>query len=341
MAAHAMMLLRTTELDVLPQFPEFKPLALSDRDCVRRHTASYPPFSDFNFTSLWSWNVDNRALLCEFNGNLVVKTGDHITGNAFYSFLGNGRANETMADLIELSKRERFKSTLKFIPEMVAEQLDPNCFSVSEVLGDADYILSVDRLVTYQGASLSSKRTEVRKFLKLHPESRFELRDLNCASTLEQLSDLFMRWKSRRTDPDACAADIEFDAFKRCLKDQAQLGIIGGAVFVGDTIAAVSLMEIVDGKFAYIHFEKADTADFPGISAFLNQEVAKFLAAKGIRYINIAEDLAVAGLRMNKRSYSPCAYLRKYSVDFCPATQTAKLELARPHEMNRLQLSLV
>ena len=34
------------------------------------------------------------------------------------------------------------------------------------------------------------------------------------------------------------------------------------------------------------------------------------------QYINIEQDLGIAGLRMSKRSYFPCGYLRKFSVSY-------------------------
>ena len=60
---------------MLPQFPNFKELELPDADDVQRYTARYAPFSDFNFAGLWSWNIDSSVLLCELNGNLVVRLG--------------------------------------------------------------------------------------------------------------------------------------------------------------------------------------------------------------------------------------------------------------------------
>jgi len=79
---------------------------------------------------------------------------------------------------------------------------------------------------------------------------------------------------------------------------------------------ALSILEIIDNKYAFTHFEKADIANFPGIGSFLNQQVASLLASHGIQYINIEQDLGIAGLRMSKRSYFPCGYLRKFSVSY-------------------------
>src|SRR5437016_4527487 len=107
---------------MLPQFPQFKELELSDAGDVQRYTARHAPFSDFNFAGLWSWNIDGSVLLCELNGNLVVRLGDCVTGEVFYSFLGDGSVNETVEALIDLSCRENLQPRLQLVPEIVAGQ---------------------------------------------------------------------------------------------------------------------------------------------------------------------------------------------------------------------------
>src|SRR5947208_5845147 len=171
---------------MLPQFSKFKELQLSDVEDVQRYTARYAPFSDFNFAGLWSWNIDSSVLLSELNGNLVVRLGAYVTGEVFYSFLGDRHVNETVEALIDLSCRENLQPRLQLVPEVVAEQLDANRFSITEDSRHADYILMVDRLCTYQGSRLASKRNELRKFLRLFPQTRFATLDLECASTIER-----------------------------------------------------------------------------------------------------------------------------------------------------------
>ena len=301
---------------MLPQFPKFKELQLSDVEDVQRYTARYAPFSDFNFASLWSWNIDSSVLLSELNGNLVVRLGDYVTGAVFYSFLGDSRVNDTVEALIDLSCRENLQPRLQLVPEVVAGQLDTDRFSITEDDRHADYILMVDRLCTYQGARLASKRNEVRKFLRLCPQTRFEILDLSHASTIEQSQALFQRWNFRRSAPHDGEAEREFKAFERCLGSQAYFPLIGAGIFADEALVAFSILEIVDNKYAFTHFEKADMANFPGIGSFLNQQVANLLASRGIQYINIEQDLGIAGLRMSKRSYFPCGYLRKFSVSY-------------------------
>jgi hypothetical protein len=301
---------------MLPHFPKFKTLELSDAEAVQRYTTRYAPFSDFNFACLWSWNIDSSVLLSQLNGNLVVRLEDYVTGEAFYSFLGDCRVNETVETLIDLSLRENLTPRLQLVPEVAAGQLDTNRFAITEDDRHADYILMVDRLCSYQGSRLASKRNEVRKFLRLCPETRFKALDLHDPSVIAQCRTLFRRWNERRSAEGDPEAEREFKAFGRCLQGQAYFPLIGAGIFADEVLVAASILEVVDNQYAFTHFEKADMANFPGIGSFLNQQVANLLASRGIQYINIEQDLGIAGLRLNKRSYFPCGYLRKFSVSY-------------------------
>ena len=91
---------------MIPEFPQFKNLELTDKKEVEKITGKYPPYSDFNFVSMWSWDIKGEMRLSILNGNLVVRFTDYITGNPFYSFLGNNEVNDTVEKLLELSKKE-------------------------------------------------------------------------------------------------------------------------------------------------------------------------------------------------------------------------------------------
>ena len=299
---------------MLPRFPVFKELELADIADVQRYTARHAPFSDFNFASLWAWNVDNSVQLSELDGNLVVRFSDYLTGEAFYSLLGEHALDAAVRALIALSEQEKRQPRLKLVPEVVAARLDKDVFAVTEDEPHSDYILMVDRLCAYEGARFASKRNEVRKFLRACPDAEFRLLDLADKRIVEQSKALFQRWNERRGSAGAAQAQREYRAFERCLASEPHLPLIGTGLFARDAMIAMSVLEIVDHTYAFAHFEKTDFENFPGIGSFLNQQVANLLAARGIRYINIEEDLGIAGVRMNKRSYDPCGYLRKFEV---------------------------
>jgi hypothetical protein len=228
--------------------------------------------------------------------------------------LGDSDLNRAVEALISLSCREKLQPTLQLVPEIVAQRLDKDVFSITVDDDHADYILLVDRLLTYQGTRLASKRNEVRKFSRLCPTSRFGILDLSDTAIIEESRAVFERWISRKAVANLADSDRELRAFERCLNSHDHLRLIGAGIFADDSLIGFSILQIVDDKHAFTLFEKADTGGFPGIGSFLNQQVANLLAERGIRYINIEQDLGIAGLRMSKRSYDPCGYLKKFSV---------------------------
>ncbi|MGA9396241.1 MAG: hypothetical protein WCA83_14480 [Azonexus sp.] len=42
---------------MIPDFPEFKPLELTDRAAIEAVVHAFPPYSDFSFTNLYAWNA--------------------------------------------------------------------------------------------------------------------------------------------------------------------------------------------------------------------------------------------------------------------------------------------
>ena len=83
----------------LANFPNFKLLELTDCEAVLSITSKLPPYSDFNFVSIWSWNLYDKIMISQLNGNLVVKFTDYITGESFYSFIGNTEVEKTTKEL--------------------------------------------------------------------------------------------------------------------------------------------------------------------------------------------------------------------------------------------------
>src|SRR3989338_2938897 len=70
------------EKDMIPQFPQFKRVEITDREAVEAHTHKYEPYSDFNFTSLWAWDTNGERMISELNGNLVRfrSLSQHVRG---------------------------------------------------------------------------------------------------------------------------------------------------------------------------------------------------------------------------------------------------------------------
>ena len=73
---------------MIPGFPEFKKLELSNKEEIENFTSKFPPYSDFNFISMWCWDIKGETRISKFNNNLVVRFTDYLKGNPFFSFFG-------------------------------------------------------------------------------------------------------------------------------------------------------------------------------------------------------------------------------------------------------------
>lgn len=299
---------------MLPQFPNFKRLELSDGADIRSYTSQFAPFSDFNFGSLWAWDVRDRTEISQLHQNLIVRFEHFVSELPFYSFIGCNVLGRTASSLIERADAEGLEPRLELVPESTAAHFGTDTLRCEEDVDESDYVLGVERLQSYSGPEFSAKRGEVRKFLRSAGECQVKRLDLADAATVRQLKDLFERWYREKPTASPLRFDREFRAFERCLVAAPVLRLVGVGVFIGRTLAAFSISELTSASYACTYFEKTDAIGFPGIGAFLNQQVANVLAEVGVKYINIEQDLGIPGLRQSKRSYGPVGYLRKFQV---------------------------
>ena len=108
---------------MIPSFPSFKRLELSDRPEVEALLQPHPPYSDFNFASLWCYDTRGLSRLSMLHGNLVVQISDYLTGEPALSFLGVQRVADTAGALLDHAAKHQLCPTLRLVPEMAAAPL--------------------------------------------------------------------------------------------------------------------------------------------------------------------------------------------------------------------------
>jgi len=298
---------------MIPEFPASKPLSLSDQPDVERVTRRFVPYSDFNFVSMYSWDVEEAVRLSSLNDNLVVHFCDYLTSEPFFMFMGERDVNATAARLIAHSECLGLPSELRLIPACVAARLDQAAFCVAEIPDHADYVVSVRKLVAYEGQELALQRNFRRRFLCKHGNITFALLDLSDGTVTDAIEALYERWHLARN---GCAASVDEHEKRAIIRCCGAFGanLIATGLFAGDALVAFWLGENVGAGYALSHFEKAETTEFIGIVPYLRQRTAEILSAQGIEFINLEQDLGFPGLRQSKRSYAPVAYLKKYRV---------------------------
>jgi uncharacterized protein len=297
----------------LPKFPDFKRLELQDRHQFYQFTKDLPPYSDYNFVSLWSYDVEEDTLISNLNGNLVIRLRDYITNELSYSFFGNFKVIETVEELVGYMEGKGTKPILKLIPEINFEhhqQLIHHHFTVVEDRDNFDYIFSLEKISNLPGSEYAGKRNKIARLLREHPNVEAKLIDLKNEENHKHLLYIFSHWGEYKETEDTAH---EFKALKRLLNNSEHLDLLCLGVYLNDKIEAFTITEVLPSNFSLAHFTKADPKII-GIFEFLYKSMAKDLLNRDCLFFNREQDLGLEGLRTAKLSWRPVKFLKKYTI---------------------------
>lgn len=296
---------------MIPEFPNFKKLELSDKTEVEKFTRRYPPYSDFNFVSMWSWDIYNSMRVSQLNKNLVVLFNDYLSREKFLSFIGENLVPETTTELISFSKKNYKVNFMKLIPEEVASLMPLTLFKTEQDRDSYDYVYSVTHLANMNNWSKNTSGKRVRKFLKL--DLNYTIRDLSVEEIdKNEYRNLFKKWADSKNIDNHFELN-EYKAFERFLQISGK-NLRFVSLYIANVLVGFTAYEIVSNDFAISHFAKVDHAHPNTISDALNWEEAKLLNKKGIKYFNWEQDLGIPGLRYSKEKYKHSFFLKKFIV---------------------------
>lgn len=296
---------------MLPEFPRWTTLTLDDRDAIARITRRYAPYSDFNFTSLWSWNAAPRATLSLLHGNLVIQCQDYAGGEPFISVLGNRCAPRTLRLLLAFAQASG--AALRLVPRISLAGADWRAVArCSPDRDHFDYVYRLSSLAHLHTSALGRKRRAACAFAR-------ERRPAVICPSLDDdgfraaCLDLFARWQAALPADRRAGVAAEYAAFQRCFALGAQPALRAFGVLVQGDLVAYCLTERLGTRFCLAHFGKADHR-YRGCAAYLYQQVARAHLDAGDVYLNIEQDLGVPGLRSWKEGWQPLGFLRKYTA---------------------------
>lgn len=317
---------------MLPRFPQFAKLELTHKPHIERITHVYPPYSDFNFTSLWTYNTDNSIEIANLNGNLVVRFTDYISLKPFLSFIGSNKIMQTAKELIAYSNHKRLEPYLKLIPDVVITTTPSlaNEFVIEEDLDNHDYIVSASELAQLPEEKYKRKRYLVERFKRKYTNYSTSFLDLNDPTVRKKIVDLFVKWetnahKSRKD------TENELTAIIRLIEHHRSLNVHALGVFHDNKLIAFNLYEVTHTHFGISAFQKADKA-YTGIYAYLSHASAHHLHSLGCTHINYEQDLGIEGLRLSKQLWKPVYYLKKYKIT---PKQKVKVSTPAPHKQRQ------
>ncbi|MGC9358499.1 MAG: DUF2156 domain-containing protein [Anaerolineae bacterium] len=296
----------------LPIFPNFKPLALEDRDFIHERLWAYQPrTSELTFTNLFIWRDayklhwavyedDWLLLLCEKEDDPyafpVVGPGQRVEATrAFLTWLRDDRD-------IARPRMERADARL------AAELEDAPDLKIDPTREHFDYVYSREDLAALAGRDYSNKRNHINHFLRAY--------DYTYAALTPDNVDACLRVACEWCEKYRCEDDMnlieERDAVRESLEHFSQLRIQGGVVYVEGRIEAFSMGEMLNEETLVVHIEKADP-DIRGLYQIINRDFLRHCCTEAT-YVNREQDLGVPGLRRAKKSYHPDHLVEKYRI---------------------------
>ena len=298
----------------IPIFPEFDPVHFSHKQSFEQITSRFELYSDFNFNSFYSWNTDNKHLVSTLNGNLVLQLGDYITGEPFYTFIGDSSIEKTVTSLISFAHARKFPAQLKLVPEFVIEELKNNKkFIVTEDQENHDYLFSIEELSELSGNRYKSKR---RAAQKCKTENDIIIKkSLSAAEVAVQVIEFLNNWEDTKNELGK-EVDLGYErvAIKRILETlDSQSSLLLTGAFLNETLVGFSIDELLPQGFVLSHYFKATPAIY-GLSEYLNQEVAQHLLSAGGKTWNWEQDLGIENLRTMKLSHRPIGRQKKITL---------------------------
>ncbi|MEI7765324.1 MAG: phosphatidylglycerol lysyltransferase domain-containing protein [bacterium] len=296
---------------MIPVFPNFKKLELSDKKEVEKFTSEFPPYSDFNFISMWIWDIADNMMISQLNKNLVVVFNDYLSGKPFISFIGKNKISETTLDLIKFSENKYKTSSLKLITEENANILGKIGFTVTPDNNSHDYVYLISHLANMNTWSQNTSGKGIRRFIKKYPSyvvKQFNLNEIQ----KEEYIEMFKKWANNKKIINHFEMN-EYKAFKRLLQiNDKNIKII--SLYEKDVLIGFTVVEIESEGYATSHFAKADVEHSSAVYDVLNWEEAKILKKEGVKYYNWEQDLGIKGLRASKLKYKPSFFLKQFIV---------------------------
>ncbi len=307
-----------TGLKMLPDFPDFAPLALEDKDEYNRLVQDYLPFSNISFASLhiW-WNLEGKLAMSSLNGNLVIYY--HISydpKNTGYSLIGRHDPDSSIDALFDYLRGKQEPVRLVHVPDFVIEKIEhKDRYVIEEEPDYNEYILDSRALASLEGSNHSRTRRKVKRFLREVEDSRLEIKalDLSSEDAKQRLFEAITAWEESqpsRNDP----GHTEHQALRKTLAHAEALDIRHLGLYIDGKLSAVILYHSSPDKQYYILNHLKVDYSIPYIFDYMTHHIADRAVRDNVKFLNMEMDLGIENLRQHKLGLRPVEFFRQYSV---------------------------
>lgn len=286
---------------------KFDKLTLGDKEIIRKYLAGGDITWEYNFATLYLWDVKGELMRCEDDGVLYMyNTFDHgITFLPPYT-TDKARLAEAMDKIALFARSTDTRCIVRGLTKEQADGLDSGRFSVTTDRNEYDYIYRSDDLKYLRGKAYHSKRNFVTRFASSY---EYEFREYEDAD-FEGIMALYDMWEVDASHP---TLSIERAAIVRALKLWRELDLHVSVLKANGEYAAFSVVSFEPNGVVHCLFEKGEVS-YTGIYPAINKFTAEKLFPDGA-LVNRQEDMGLEGLRKSKLSYSPCILAEKYAAE--------------------------
>ncbi|MFT7004031.1 MAG: hypothetical protein ACJAWW_001383 [Sulfurimonas sp.] len=290
--------------------------------------------SDYTFAANYIWLANSSGFYAIINECfcLFVMTGGELT--MLLPPLGRKKyttdAIVKCFEIMNANNSSPYFARIDYVQESMVEEFvnssdeAQNMFEMLEyyVLEKklVDYIYSVDSLIDLRGNSYHTKRTEINKFIKSHPD--YVVEKLDSLKHKDEIMQLFNKWVSDRVkympkeEAEVFLEGIHQERFaiKQMLKHYDELSLIGLVIYIDGEIKGFTAGEKINETTASVIIEKTDF-EILGCAQFIFREFSKMLKeVYNVEYINVGDDMGFENLRKVKMSYRPYKLVPKYTI---------------------------
>ncbi|MGD0235346.1 MAG: phosphatidylglycerol lysyltransferase domain-containing protein [Syntrophorhabdales bacterium] len=296
----------------IPEFPEFKPIEIGDRDALHDRLWAYQPTnSELTFTNLFIWRNHYGFAWSIYKDWLVILGSDPDGEPYVLTPIGPPDRLPVVETLLAWLKHEKgvYRPAVERADQRLVSELQGIPHFVIEPLRDHfDYVYRTEDLIQLAGGSFRAKRNHINYFLRSYNCSYEPLDGAHKQACL----DLMETWCVLRRCEDDLSLSSEWEAIREALANFEELNVVGGVLLVHDKVEAFTIGELLNRETVVVHIEKANM-EIRGLYAMINQQFCE-KEWQGVLYVNREQDLGEPGLREAKLSYNPDHFVEKFRI---------------------------
>lgn len=282
----------------LPQYPNATPLCFEHKSILdQHHHENVYRMTATSFTNLFLLDSENRTMLSQLNGNIIVVRQEEALPRPTVFVVGKKMIAETLHQLQQ--------SGIDII-----DQFPDYIEGANEDLDNEDYLYSISNTAAMAGSDYAGMRRKVNTFRR-YPDVSFGAVDTAYLSHIEDFDREWRKQYRKRRAFDDALMEEEL-AFEKSILFFRPLNLQAFTLHVQDTMIGYIIGEIIVEDTLAIHFFKTNTA-YTGAGEYMFHQLATVLPST-TTWINFEQDLGIEGLRRFKQSLCPTEKIKVYTI---------------------------